>query len=134
MNLTGKTYVPFDSFVHPRAVLIGDIKIGHECLIAPNVSIRADFCPVTISVRSNVQDNAVIDVYPDARVIIEEDVTIAHGVIIHDAHIKSRCVIGIGAIILFDAVCGEDVIVNLAAELILFPGREYLRSCPKIDN
>jgi phenylacetic acid degradation protein len=107
--------VPSDSFVHPSAVLIGDIKIGHECLIAPGVSIRADFGPVTIGDRSNVQDNAVIHVYPDARAIIEEDVTIAHGVIIHDAHIKARCVIGIGAIILFNVVCGEDVFVSVGS-------------------
>lgn len=105
--------VPVDSFVHPNAVLIGDVKIGHECLIAPGVSIRADFGPVVIGDRSSIQDNAVIHVYPDARTIIEEDVTIAHGVIIHDAHIKARCVIGIGAIVLFNVVCGEDVFVSV---------------------
>lgn len=110
-----KPSVPFDSFVHPSAALIGDIKVGHECLIAPNVSIRADFGPVTIGDRSNIQDNVVIHVYPEARAIIEEDVTIAHGVIIHDAHIKARCVIGIGAIILFNAVCGEDVFVSVGS-------------------
>jgi carbonic anhydrase/acetyltransferase-like protein (isoleucine patch superfamily) len=107
--------VPDDSFVHPQAALIGDVEIGHECLIAPGVSIRADFGPVTIGNRSNVQDNAVIHVYPGSRVIIEEDVTIAHGVILHDVHIKSRCVIGIGAIVLFGAVCEEDVFVNAAS-------------------
>jgi len=107
--------VPADSFVHPNAVLIGDVKIGHECMIAPGVSIRADFGPVTIGDRSNVQDNAVIHVYPDARVIIGEDVTIAHGVILHDAHIKSRCVIGIGAIVLFNVVCEEDVFVSVGS-------------------
>ena len=107
--------VPVDSFVHPDAVLIGDIKIGHECLIAPGVSIRADFGPVVIGNCSNVQDNAVIHVYPDSRVIIEEDVTVAHGVILHDVHIKSRCVIGIGAIVLFNVVCEEDVFVSVSS-------------------
>ena len=107
--------VPADSFVHPDAVLIGDVKIGHECLIAPGVSIRADFGPVTIGDRSNVQDNAVIHVYPGSQVIIEYDVTIAHGVIMHDVHIKSRCVIGIGAIVLFNVVCEEDVFVSVGS-------------------
>jgi len=105
--------VPDDSFVHPLASLIGDVEIGHECLIAPGVSIRADFGPVVIGNRSNVQDNSVIHVYPGSRVIIEEDVIIAHGVILHDVHIKSRCVIGMGAIILFDAVCEEDVFASV---------------------
>ncbi|MFA5323477.1 MAG: gamma carbonic anhydrase family protein [Smithella sp.] len=107
--------VPDDSFVHPQAALIGDIEVGHECLIAPGVSIRADFGPVRIGNRSNVQDNSVIHVYPGSRVIIEDDVIIAHGVILHDVHIKSRCVIGMGAILLFGAACEEDVFVSVGS-------------------
>lgn len=106
-----KPQVPSDSFVHPNAVLIGDIRIGHECLIAPGVSIRADCGPVIIGDRSNVQDNAVIHVDQGSQVIIGENVTVAHGVILHDVHIHARCLIGIGAIILFSAVCEEDVFV-----------------------
>lgn len=107
--------VPDDSFVHPQASLIGDIEVGHECLIAPGVSIRADFGPVVIGNRSNVQDNSVIHVYPGSRVVIEEDVIIAHGVILHDVHIKSRCVIGMGAILLFGVVCENDVFVSVGS-------------------
>ncbi len=107
-----KPQIPADSFVHPNAVLIGDVRIGHECLIAPGVSIRADFGPVIIGNRSSVQDNAVIHVYPGSQAIIEDDVIAAHGVILHDVHIHSRCLIGIGAIVLFNAVCEEDVIVS----------------------
>jgi carbonic anhydrase/acetyltransferase-like protein (isoleucine patch superfamily) len=103
--------VPSDSFVHPNAVLIGDVRLGHECLIAPGVSLRAEFGPIEIGNGTNVQDNSVIHVDPHARVIIEEDVTIAHGVILHDVHIKSRCIIGMGAILLFNVICEEDVIV-----------------------
>lgn len=107
--------VPEDSFVHPRAVLIGDVAIGHECFIGPGASIRADFGPVVIGDRSSIQDNAVIHVYPASRVVIEDDIIVAHGVILHDVHIKSRCVIGIGAMLLFGVVCGEDVLVNAAS-------------------
>ena len=107
--------VPADSFVHPDAILIGDIKIGHECLIAPGVSIRADLGPVVIGNRSNIQDNTVIHVNHDAQVIIEDDVIIAHGTMLHDVHIKSRCFIGIGAVVLFDVVCEEDVFVSVGS-------------------
>jgi carbonic anhydrase/acetyltransferase-like protein (isoleucine patch superfamily) len=103
--------VPSDSFVHPNAVLIGDIRIGHECLIAPGVSIRADFGPVIIGNRSSVQDNAVIHVYPGSQAVIEDDVIVAHGVILHDVHIHARCLIGVGAIVLFGVICEEDVFV-----------------------
>ena len=107
--------VPDDSFVHPQASLIGDIEVGHECLIAPGVSIRADFGPVIIGDHSNVQDNTVVHVYPGSQVIIEEDVIIAHGAILHDVHIKSRCVIGMGAILLFNVACEEDVFVSVGS-------------------
>jgi len=110
-----KPQIPSDSFVHPQAVLIGDVRIGHECLIAPGVSIRADFGPVIIGDRSSVQDNAVIHVYPGSQSVIENDVTIAHGVILHDVHIKSRCMIGIGAIVLFNVICEEDVFVSVGS-------------------
>jgi carbonic anhydrase/acetyltransferase-like protein (isoleucine patch superfamily) len=107
--------VPSDSFVHPNAVLIGDVRIGHECLIAPGVSIRADFGPVIIGDRSSIQDNAVIHVYPGSQSIIGDDVTVAHGVVLHDVHIHSRCMIGIGAIVLFNVVCEEDVFVSVGS-------------------
>jgi len=65
--------------------------------------------------RSNVQDNSVIHVYPDSRVIIEEDVTVAHGVILHDVHIKSRCVIGIAPLSFLTLFCEEDVFVSVGS-------------------
>jgi len=76
------------------------------------VSIRADFGPVIIGNRSSIQDNAVIHVYPGSQSIVEDDVTVAHGVILHDVHIKARCMIGIGAIVLFNVICEEDVFVS----------------------
>lgn len=107
-----KPQIPSDSFVHPNAVLIGDVRIGHECLIAPGVSIRADCGPVIIGDRSNIQDNAVIHVNENSQVTIEDNVTVAHGVTLHDVHIHSRCMIGIGAIVLFSVICEEDVFVS----------------------
>ena len=107
-----KPQIPSDSFVHPNAALIGDVRLGHECLIAPGVSIRADFGTVIIGDRSSIQDNAVIHVYPGSQSIVENDVTVAHGVILHDVQIKARCMIGIGAIVLFNVICEEDVFVS----------------------
>lgn len=106
-----KPQIPADSFVHPYAVLVGDVQLGHECLIAPGVCIRAEFGPVKIGNRSNIQDNTVIHVNDGKTVIIEEDVTIAHGVILHDVHIKSRGLVGMGATVMYDVICGEDAIV-----------------------
>jgi carbonic anhydrase/acetyltransferase-like protein (isoleucine patch superfamily) len=118
-ELDGKRpQVPADSFVHPTAALIGDVRLGHECWIAPGVVIRAEFGPVEIGNCSNIQDNSVIHVNPDSRVILEEDVIIAHGVILHDVNIKARCIIGMGSILMFNVVCAEDVIVAAGSYVV----------------
>jgi len=103
--------VPRDTFVHPQACVVGDVIIGRECFIAPGASIRADFGPVVIGDRCSIQDNAVIHVFPGSQVKIGDDVTVAHAVLIHDAQIKSRCVIGMGSLLMFDVICEEDVFV-----------------------
>jgi phenylacetic acid degradation protein len=100
-----------EAFVHPEAVIIGDVKIGSGCFIAPGVVIRADFGPAVIQEGTNIQDNAVIHIDPGARVLIEKDVVVGHSAVMHDVHIKSRCVIGIGAVLLNEVVCEEDVII-----------------------
>lgn len=107
--------VPSDSFVHPQAVLIGDVRLGHECLIAPGACIRADFGPVIIGDRTSIQDNAVIHVYPGSQTLIGNDVTVAHGAVLHDVQLKDRCMIGIGAVLLFNVVCEEDVLVSVGS-------------------
>jgi phenylacetic acid degradation protein len=127
--------VPVDSFVHPNAVLIGDVRLGHECLIASGAAIRAEFGPIEIGNRSNIQDNSVIHVNQNSRVIIEENVVIAHGVILHDVHIKARCVIGMGAILMFNVVCGEDVIVaagSLVPQDMQIPAGKIVSGNPAI--
>jgi len=100
------------SFVHPEAVLIGDVTIGSRCFIAPGVVIRADCGPVIIQDNSSIQDNTVIHVNPGAKVIIEREVLVGHSVVLHDVHIKSRCVIGMGAVLLFGVVCEEGVFIG----------------------
>jgi len=106
------------AFVHPEAVIIGDVRIGSECFIAPGVVIRADFGPAIIKDGTSIQDNAVIHVDPGARVIVEEDVIVGHSAVLHDVHIKSRCVIGIGAILLYEVVCEEDAFIGAGSVVL----------------
>jgi phenylacetic acid degradation protein len=103
------------SFVHPDAVIIGDVTVGDRCFIAPGVVIRADNGPVTIHEDTSIQDNTVIHVDPGATVVIEKEVLVGHTVVIHDSHIKDRCVIGMGAILLFGVVCEEGAFIGAGA-------------------
>lgn len=103
------------SFIHPQAVVIGNVTIGDRCFIAPGVVLRGDYAPIIIHENTSIQDNTVIHVDPSASVVIENDVIVGHGVIIHDSHIKQRCVIGMGAILLFGVVCEEGAFVGAGA-------------------
>lgn len=99
------------AFVHLEAVVIGDVTIGEECLIAPGAVIRGDFGPIVIGDGSSIQDNATIHVTPGDKVIIAKNVIVAHNAVLHDAIIHERCVVGMGAILLPKVVCEEDVVV-----------------------
>jgi carbonic anhydrase/acetyltransferase-like protein (isoleucine patch superfamily) len=103
------------SFIHPCAVIIGDVTIGDRCFIAPGVVIRADNGPIIIHDDTSIQDNTVIHVDHGATVIIEKEVIVGHSVVIHDSHIKRRCVIGMGAVLLFGVVCEEGAFVGAGA-------------------
>jgi len=100
------------SFIHPQAVIIGDVTIGDRCFIAPGVVIRADNGPIIIDEDTSIQDNTVIHVDRGATVVIESEVLVGHNVVIHDSHIKRRCVIGMGAIVLFGVICEEGAFVG----------------------
>jgi carbonic anhydrase/acetyltransferase-like protein (isoleucine patch superfamily) len=106
-----KPVIASDAFIHPEAVIIGNARIGSNCFIGPGAVIRADFGPISVGNRSLVQDNAVIHVSPNDEVIIEECVIIAHGVLLHDVHIRRQCLIGMGAVLLQKVVCDEQVMV-----------------------
>ncbi|MBW2558658.1 MAG: gamma carbonic anhydrase family protein [Deltaproteobacteria bacterium] len=109
-----------DAFVHPEAVLIGDVVIEKRCFIGPGAVIRADAGPVVIREGTSVQDNVIIHVDPGSEAIIEKNVVVGHGAILHDVHIGQECVIGMGAILMPGVVCGEGAFVGAGS---LVPSR-----------
>ena len=114
-----------EAFVHPEAVLIGDVVIEKRCFIGPGAVIRADTGPVIIREGTNVQDNVVIHVDVGLEVIIEKDVIVGHSAILHDVHIEPGCVIGMGAILLSGATCGEGSCVGAGS---MVPGHMHIPS------
>ena len=106
-----KPIISQTAFVHPDAVVIGDVTIGDECLIAPGAVIRADFGPITIGNGSSIQDNATLHVTPGDKVVIAKNVIVGHNAVLHDVTIHERCVVGMGAILLAKVICEEDAIV-----------------------
>ena len=106
--------------VHPTAVLIGDVRIGPDCWIGPNATLRADQGRIEVGARTSIQDNCVLHTGPDGLLSIDEEGQIGHGAMLHGCTIGRNVLIGMGAIVLDDAVVEHDVIVAAAT---LVPGK-----------
>lgn len=103
------------SYVHPTAVLIGDVIIGPNCYIGPNACLRGDFGRMVLKRGVNVQDTCVMHGFPGTDTIIEEDGHIGHGAVLHGCHIGENALIGMNAVIMDNARIGESSIVAACA-------------------
>ncbi|MGB6265097.1 MAG: gamma carbonic anhydrase family protein [Candidatus Acidiferrales bacterium] len=104
--------IPASAYVDPQAVLIGDVTLGEQSSVWPCVVIRGDVNYIRIGARTNIQDGSVLHVMRDTHpLILGDDVTIGHGVVLHGCTIESRCLIGMGTIILNGAKIGAGSIV-----------------------
>lgn len=103
------------SFVHPDAVIIGDVIIGANCYIGPLCSLRGDFGQIVVGDGSNVQEGCVLHSFPDKQCLVEENGHIAHGAVLHGCHIKRHGFVGIRAVVMDGAVIGEHAMVAAMA-------------------
>ena len=118
-------------YVDPSAQLIGDVELGDDVSLWPVAVVRGDVNRIHIGARSNVQDGSVLHVTHDgpyspggADLQIGEDVTIGHGVILHACRIGNRCLIGMGARVLDEAVIEDDVFI--AAGSLVSPNKRLV--------
>jgi phenylacetic acid degradation protein len=103
------------AYVHPAAVLIGDVIVGPRCFVGPAACLRGDFGRITLREGVNVQDTCVIHGFPDTDTIVEPDGHIGHGAVIHGAHIGRNVLVGMNAVIMDHADIGESAIIGAMA-------------------
>jgi carbonic anhydrase/acetyltransferase-like protein (isoleucine patch superfamily) len=109
------------AFVQDSAQVIGDVVIGPQSSVWFNVVIRGDVHHIRIGARTNIQDNSTVHGTRGRwPVTVGDDVTVAHGVILHGCTVADRCLIGMGAIVMDGAELGEDCLV--AAGALVTPG------------
>lgn len=101
-----------EAYVHPTAVLIGDVIIEAGVYIGPFASLRADFGRIHIQKNANVQDSCTIHGFPDSVTLVEEYGHVGHGVILHGCVVRKNALIGMNSVILDEAEIGENVIVG----------------------
>ena len=100
------------AYVHPTAVIIGDVIIEEGVYIGPFASLRADFGGIHIKKNANVQDNCVIHGFPNSVTVVEEYGHIGHAAILHGCQIGKNVLVGMNSVILDYAEIGENTIIG----------------------
>ena len=114
-----KPTVPKSCLIEETAVVIGEVVMGEDCSVWFNAVIRGDVNYIRIGERTNVQDLCTLHVTHDTHpLIIGNDVTIGHNVVLHGCTIQDRVLVGMGAIIMDGAVIGEDSVVGAGALVV----------------
>ncbi len=118
--------------IDASSVVIGDVRIADDVSVWPLVAIRGDVNYVSIGQRSNIQDGSVLHVThkssykPEGNpLIIGEDVTVGHKVMLHGCTIGNRVLVGMGSILLDGVVVGDDVMIGAGS---LVPQNKQLES------
>lgn len=99
------------SYVHPTAVLIGDVIVGPRCYIGPLASLRGDFGRLILEEGANVQDCCVMHGFEDGETVIEADGHIGHGAVLHGCRVGRNAMVGMNAVVMDGAVVGAESIV-----------------------
>lgn len=117
-------------FFADGAVIVGEVTMGDHCTVWFNAVVRGDVHSITIGNHTNIQDGAVIHcTYQKAKTIIGNNVSIAHNAVVHGCTIEDNVLIGMGAIVMDDAVIGSGSVIAAGAivlpKTIVEPGSIY---------
>ena len=103
------------AFIHPDAVVVGDVTLGERVSIWPTAVVRGDTASISIGDDSNVQDGTVVHVDHGFPTHIGRRVGIGHRAIVHGATVEDDCLIAMGAILLNGVHVGTGSIVGAGA-------------------
>ncbi len=121
------------AFVHPSAVLIGDVIVGPGCYVGPCASLRGDFGRLILEAGSNLQDNCVVHSFPGEETVVEANGHIGHGAILHGCRIGKNCLVGMNAVVMDGAVIGESSMIGALAYVrskMIIPPRSMVIGIP----
>ncbi|NLJ62292.1 MAG: phenylacetic acid degradation protein PaaY [Alcaligenaceae bacterium] len=121
------------AFVHPTAVLIGDVIIGPGVYIGPLASLRGDFGRIIMKEGSNIQDTCVIHGTPEQDTVVEVDGHIGHGAVLHGCTIGKNVLVGMNAVVMDQADVGANSIIGAMAFVkkgMLIPERSLVAGAP----
>lgn len=100
------------AFIAPGARIIGDVTIEEGASIWFNTVLRGDEAPIKVGKFSNIQDNSTCHLYDAYPLILEDEVSVGHNVILHGCTIKKGSLIGMGSIIMDGVEIGEQCLIG----------------------
>lgn len=105
----------YSAYTAPGTQIIGDVVLEEDVTVWFNAVLRGDNAQIKIGRGSNIQDGTIVHVDSDYPVIVGENVTVGHNVILHGCEVKDGALIGMGATVLNGAVIGEGSLVAAGA-------------------
>ena len=121
------------AYVHPTAVLIGDVIVGPRCYVGPLASLRGDFGRLILEEGANVQDTCVMHGFPEDDTVVEVDGHIGHGAVLHGCRVGRNAMVGMNAVVMDKAIVGAESIVGAAAFVkagMVIPPRSLVLGAP----
>jgi len=103
------------AYVHPTAVLIGDVIVGPGCYVGPLAALRGDFGRIILEEGVNLQDTCVMHGFPGSDTVVERHGHIGHGAVLHGCRIGADALVGMNAVVMDNARIGERCIVAATA-------------------
>src|SRR5262245_22723157 len=103
------------AFVHPSAVLIGDVIVGARAYIGPCACLRGDFGRIVVEEGANIQDTCMLHGFPGKDTVVGAESTVGHGAVLHGCVVKRGALIGMNCVVNDNAEVGEDAVVAALA-------------------
>jgi len=103
------------AYVHPSAVLIGDVIIGPGCYVGPLASLRGDFGRIILEEGANIQDTCVMHGFPDSDTVVGRNGHIGHGAVLHGCQIGEDVLVGMNAVVMDGAEIAARSFVSATA-------------------
>lgn len=103
------------AFIHPTALVNGDVVLGEGVSLWPYAVVRGDIAPIRIGARTNLQDGVIVHTDYGVPIVVEEDVVVGHRAVLHGVRVGKGCLIGMGAMLLSQSDIGEECIIGAGA-------------------
>jgi phenylacetic acid degradation protein len=103
------------AYVHPSAVLIGDVIVAARAYIGPCACLRGDFGRIVVEEGANIQDSCLLHGFPGKDTVVGAEVTVGHGAVLHGCVVRRGALVGMNAVVNDNAEVGEEAVVAALA-------------------